>query len=235
MLFSGCEKDEWVKIPDNNFLDKLIEEGVDENGDGRISTTEAESITALNVFGIKISDLTGIEEFVNLIDLDCSFNYLTVLDISNNTTLKKLDCTGNLLATLNVSNNTALSDLYCSYNKLATLNISNNPILTSLHCTGNSLSSLNVSNDALLELDCNFNYLTTLDLSNIAGLTMLGCAHNQLTTLDVSNNTALSSMVIAEMPSLYKVCVWEVPFPPVGVEVYTVGSPNVYFTSDCSK
>jgi len=37
------------------------------------------------------------------------------------------------------------------------------------------------------------------------------------------------------MPSLYKVCVWEMPFPPAGVEVDTSGSPNVYFTTDCSK
>jgi Leucine-rich repeat (LRR) protein len=235
MLLSGCERDERVKIPDDNFLNKLIELGVDENGDGHISTAEAESITTLNVFGIKISDLTGIEEFVNLSDLNCSFNYLTALDISNNTTLKKLDCTGNLLATLNVANNTALSELYCSINKLATLNISNNPLLTSLHCTENSLFSLNVSNDALLELNCNFNELTSLDVSNITGLISLGCAHNKLTTLDVSNNTSLCTLMIAEMTSLYKVCVWEMPFPPAGVEVYMDGSPNIYFTTDCSK
>jgi hypothetical protein len=35
------------------------------------------------------------------------------------------------------------------------------------------------------------------------------------------------------MPSLYNVCVWEMPFPPVGVGVDTTNSPNVYFTSNC--
>ena len=34
---------------------------------------------------------------------------------------------------------------------------------------------------------------------------------------------------------LNKVCVWSTPFPPIGVEVDTTGSPNVYFTTDCSK
>jgi hypothetical protein len=233
MLFSGCEKDEWIKIPDDNFLDKLIEEGVDENGDGRISTTEAKSITALNVFGNIISNLTGIEAFVNLID--CSFNYLTTLNISNNPALESLDCGGNRLATLNISNNPALESLDCGGNQLATLDVSNNPALTSLDCFGNSLFSLNVSNDALLELNCNFNELTSLDVSNITGLISLGCAHNKLTTLDVSNNTSLCTLMIAEMTSLYKVCVWEMPFPPAGVEVYMDGSPNVYFTTDCSK
>jgi len=42
-------------------------------------------------------------------------------------------------------------------------------------------------------------------------------------------------LYIQEMPSLYEVCVWVVPFPPDGVEVETRGSPNVYFTTDCSK
>jgi len=37
------------------------------------------------------------------------------------------------------------------------------------------------------------------------------------------------------MPSLYKVCVWEMPFPPANVSVDTTGSPNVYFTTDCNK
>jgi len=40
---------------------------------------------------------------------------------------------------------------------------------------------------------------------------------------------------LKDMPSLYKVCVWEMPFPPSGVEVFTSNSPNVYFTTDCSK
>jgi len=40
---------------------------------------------------------------------------------------------------------------------------------------------------------------------------------------------------ISEMPSLYEVCVWVVPFPPEGVLVNTTGSPNFYFTTECSK
>ncbi len=37
------------------------------------------------------------------------------------------------------------------------------------------------------------------------------------------------------MPSLGQVCVWDIPFPPAGVDVDTTDSPNVYFTTDCSK
>jgi len=45
----------------------------------------------------------------------------------------------------------------------------------------------------------------------------------------------LKSLHIENLPALYKICVWEMPFPPTGVNVYKEGSPNVYFTTDCNK
>ena len=33
---------------------------------------------------------------------------------------------------------------------------------------------------------------------------------------------------------MYEVCVWEMPFPPEGFELDSTGSPNVYFTTECS-
>jgi hypothetical protein len=36
------------------------------------------------------------------------------------------------------------------------------------------------------------------------------------------------------MPSLNKVCVWTIPFPPAGASADTTGSPNVYFTMNCN-
>jgi len=90
-------------------------------------------------------------------------------------------------------------------------------------------------NTALLWLYCAKNELTTLDLSKNTALVWLYSGENQLTTLDLSNNTALKLLELKDMPSLYKVCVWEMPFPPSGVEVFTSNSPNVYFTTDCSE
>jgi len=37
------------------------------------------------------------------------------------------------------------------------------------------------------------------------------------------------------MPTLHEVCVWTMPFPPDGVNVDTTGSPNVFFTNECSS
>ncbi len=66
-------------------------------------------------------------------------------------------------------------------------------------------------------------------------LTYLSCAGNLLTSLDVSKNNALITLDISEMPSLYKVCVWSEPFPHEGLWLYSDGSPNVFFTIDCSN
>jgi len=84
-------------------------------------------------------------------------------------------------------------------------------------------------------LDCAVSLLTSLDVSNCIALKYLDCRWNKLTTLDLSKNTSLGEMSLGMMPSLYKVCVWAMPFPPTGVITITFGSPNLYFTMDCSK
>jgi len=103
-----------------------------------------------------------------------------------------------------------------------------------LDCDDDQLTNLDVSNNtALQHLSCSANQLTSLDISNNTALNYLYCGNNKLTTLDVSNNISLTFLAIMDMPSLYKVCVWEMPFPVNNI--YSNGSPNVYFTMDCSK
>ena len=242
VLLSQCEKEmepkktlQSVTIPDNNFLNALIELGVDTNGDSIISLTEADALTFLDVRDANISDMSGIEAFTNLDTLICIWNQLTSLDVSNNTTLTYLDCYRNQLTSLDVSDNIALELLSFGHNRLISIDVSNNFALNSLYCSYNRLTSLDVSNNtALILLSCRCNYLTTLDISNNTDLEILGCRSNYFTTLDVSNNTALILLYLRNMPSLYQVCVWEMPFPPAGVYVSTTGSPNVYFTTDCN-
>jgi Leucine-rich repeat (LRR) protein len=105
-----------------------------------------------------------------------------------------------------------------------------------LSCNSNELTGLDVSgNSSLYNLWCGNNRIASLDVSKNIVLRLLDCHSNQLTSLDVSNNTALESICLSYLPALGKVCVWELPFPPEGVELFTEYSPNVYFTTDCSK
>jgi hypothetical protein len=205
-----------VDIPDANFLNALLMLGVDTNEDGLISYAEAEQITALDLSGSwedpdNISNMKGIEAFVNLNTLDCSVNQLTSLDVTNNTALKELFCYYNQLTSLDVSKNINLEYLNCGGNGLTSLDVSNNTALTTLGCIGNYLTSLDVSNNtsleylncsyntSLLELYCRGNQLTTLDLSGCNALQYLDCSspyhydidHGELTTLDLSGCNAL--------------------------------------------
>ena len=151
ITFTGCEKDPAeITIPDKTFLNTLIELGVDTNGDSIISPAEAAKITNLNVLNRSISELTGIEAFVNLDTLYCSSNQLTSLNVSKNTNLRYLNCSGNQLTSLDISKNTNLRTLYCNENKLTSLDISKNTALYGLQCYTNQLTSLDVSHNTKL-------------------------------------------------------------------------------------
>ena len=92
-------------------------------------------------------------------------------------------------------------------------------------------------------LECVENQLTSLDVSNLYDLRLLYCGNNLLTSLDISNNLMLGVDVdytecylgIDTMQSLEEVCVWTMPFPPEGFKLQMEGSPNVYFTTECSQ
>lgn len=66
VLPSRCEKEDSVHIPDDAFRTALIELGVDRDGNGAIDASEAEGITCLDLSGKGISDMTGIQAFINL-------------------------------------------------------------------------------------------------------------------------------------------------------------------------
>jgi len=199
LILSGCKKDEplpdIVDIPDENFLNALIEKGVDRNGDSSISYKEAEVVIILELMNRKIINMAGIEAFVNL---------------------ETLKCDHNMFCSLILTNNSALKILWCNYNgALTDINVSKNIALEIFGCSGTAIKSLNVTNNRKL-----------IDL---------GCCENNLFRLDVSNNTALEHIDLVRCSGLGPVCVWTMPFPPVGVEVNTYDSPDVFFTTDCSK
>ena len=74
-----------------NFIDPIfksfIVEKYDLNLDGEINYAEAEAISSIDVSGIGITDMTGIEPMVNLTTLNCSNNNITQIDLSNNNAL----------------------------------------------------------------------------------------------------------------------------------------------------
>lgn len=186
-----------VNIPDANFKAYLIgNTSINTNADTEIQVSEASAFTGgINCSNMSISDLTGIEAFINLTYLECSGNQLTSLDVTGNILLTQLYCGNNLLTDLDVSQNTTLLVLSCNTNQLTDLETGNNPALQLLQANHNQLTALDVSqNTALTFLNCQNNQLTNLDIGNNMALEKLHVSGNQFTSIDLSGHPALTEL-----------------------------------------
>jgi Zn-dependent metalloprotease len=206
----------YTQIPDANFEAALEALGYDNiSNDGQVPTANISGITNLYLFNENIMNLTGIEDFISLIDLSVDSNELTSLDLSSNTLLVSVSARKNNLISIDVTENTALEslDLYnnssiinldltnnilletlnCSKNALISLDLTNNVALKSLQCSDNDFVALDVCNNVLLEyLNCNYNEnITSLDLTNNFLIKTLYIEMNSIESIDLSNNTLL--------------------------------------------
>ena len=198
--FGDCETgpepgEEYTYVPDDNFEQKLISLGWDDELDNIVLTSNIELKTYLDVSNLNIDDLTGINGFIKLVQLNCINNNLIILDLSKNTKLKIVDCYSNQLESINLSNSDEITRLNCANNQLTDLDLSNKSSLTSLTCSNNLLSALNITdNNSLVNLNCFSNQLTEINVLDKEDLKTLVCSSNQLTSLDVTTNTNLVTL-----------------------------------------
>jgi hypothetical protein len=181
-----------IYIPDANFKSYCVT-NFDSNHDNEISVAEAEAVTEINVFGeMNIASLEGIQYFTALTTLNCSFNTITFLDVSNNLALSTLYCTSNGMERLITGNNTTLATMNCESNSLGSLDLSGNTGLTYLVCSRNDIRTLDLSNNTLLErVECKINNINTIHISNHPDLWYLDCTDNLLDVLDISGSPDL--------------------------------------------
>ncbi|MCT4581815.1 MAG: T9SS type A sorting domain-containing protein [Flavobacteriales bacterium] len=185
----------YVNIPDANFKAYLVgNSSINTNGNTEIDCSEASAFTGtIDCSNLNITDLTGIEAFVNITALFCQNNTLNSLDISQNTALETLNCFNTNLNSLNITQNIALIDVYCHDNSLSNLDLTQNTDIEVLWCGGNTITSLDVSqNIALTTLRCQDNLLSALDVSQNSNLDILWCSDNNITVMDISQNPVLT-------------------------------------------
>ena len=201
--------EQYTTIPDVNFENKLIALGIDSGAvDGKVLTNNVNKITSLNVSSSSIADLTGIQDFVALTDLDCSWNFLlSSIDLTKNIALVKLDMSTTKLTVIDLSSNINLEKLTLVRVDLVNLDITKNINLTSLivnpggetpgrEGTG-TLTSLDLSkNSKLKTLDCSHNKIITLDFTSNTLLENLSCGGNKASVIDLSNNTAITNLSV---------------------------------------
>ncbi len=184
---------EYTYVPDDNFEAALIEKGYDTELDNLVFlTSNISGLTTLNVKDKNIEDLTGIEDFINLVSLFVHNNDLKILDISNNIKISTLYCFNNNLTKLDLSSNINLVQIQCQDNQLTDLKISNLPKLKYLYGDNNRLTNLNISNnDELLILFVRNNLISNVALDNTPKMNTFSLVNNLLTFLDLSQNSSL--------------------------------------------
>ncbi|TZF81731.1 T9SS type A sorting domain-containing protein [Pedobacter sp. BS3] len=208
---------ETVTIPDENFKNYLVANtDINKNEDEEIQVSEAEAFTGtIDCSGKGIADLTGIEAFVNITQLNCSINQLTNLNVTQNKALENLNCVNNQLTNLDITQNTALQVLLCDGNQLTNLNVSQNTALTELRCSSNQLINLDVSQNTALQI--------------------LLCYNNELTKLNVKNgnNTILQHMQAQNNPNLSCIQVDDVAYANSGSRIYNWQKGTGDYNTDC--
>lgn len=190
----GLLQAQYTAIPDSNFEQALIDQGIDTEGilDGQVLTVDIAAIIELSINSRNIVDLTGIEYFIALEYLNVTNNDLIVLDIISSSSLKTLIAYGNSLISVNLPNSVEIAYLY--NNNLASVDFSNHPTLKNLDVSENPLDAVNLENATSLEVlklrgpDANVG--DNLNITNCVQLKEI-FAGAKLTSIDLSTNIAL--------------------------------------------
>ncbi|CAL2079098.1 exported hypothetical protein [Tenacibaculum sp. 190524A02b] len=183
-------------VPDDNFEQALIDLGYDSGVlDDYVPTENISVINALNVSDKGITDLTGIEDFAALIQLEVRNNNLKTVDISKNTTIKRVSFEGNKLTEVNFSTLTELQYVNLKKNELSTIDLSNNTKLQDVFVSNNPhLMSVNLKNGNNEEIAVfqsrNTPKLTCVQVSNVEWSTKVWVDKDEAITY--SENCALS-------------------------------------------
>ncbi len=184
-----------VYIPDANFKAFLLgNTSINTNGDTEIQCSEATAFSgSMQCQGQSISDLTGIEAFVNLTSLNAQGNDLISLDLNQNTALVSVFLTSNFdLEALSVSGATQLQTIQAGNCYLSSIDVSNNSNLTQLDVKNNAdLDSVDISNNPnviiLKVQNCSMIYLNAANGNNSNFLTFEAQNNTNLTCIQVDD------------------------------------------------
>lgn len=133
----------------------------------------------------------SLKGFVNLKTIDCSFNKLTKLDLSDCPKLQELVCHDNKLISLKLPNDSWISRISCWNNQLTELVFpSNSHTPRDIFCQNNCLTKIEFGKDSNIHfINCENNQLTSLDLSiNYSILSYVFCRSNKLVNLKLPSD-----------------------------------------------
>lgn len=183
-------------VPDDNFEQALIYYGLDDVMDDYVLTANITNVEYLQLYNLNISDLTGIEDFTNLVGLNVKENNLTSLDISNSQNLEILACDFNQLTELDVSQNLMLYSLKCEGNLLTNLDVSQNVLLRYLTCGNNYISEIDLRNNINLENFVYNSYISYPYMQAIESIDLRNGNNTNISFCSMNNNVNLKCVFV---------------------------------------
>jgi len=196
----------------------------DANRDGRISYTEAQSVTSMTLDYLPVETLEGLQVFPNLQVLSCRGRYeftpssttywadgrvvvndhivqseslLRNVDMSFLPQVQELNLEGNALEGIRMGGADHLRLLNLNYNCLKALDLTGAPLLQLLYVDNNNLETLDVSGAPLLEeLFIIDNKVKVLDITGNPLLKNLYAVMNRITSLDLKQNKQMECLDI---------------------------------------
>lgn len=212
MVFVSVINAQIINIPDANFKAQLLlandsngiardSQGnyivIDTNNNGDIEVSEALTVIDLYVNNQNITTLIGLEYFTNISLLDCTYNQITALDLTNNLAIQNLFSSHNLINNIVLPNFVNAIAIDLSFNLLNTIDLSNLSQLVSLFLNNNQLNSIVFDNPNFTYLvdggiDVSNNPLVTLNMNQLRNSpTVFGETYDNIEI----NNTLLTQIV----------------------------------------
>lgn len=196
-----------VEISDPVLRTRLnaVVPAIDADGDGVITRGEALAVTKLD-FSFEsaedateqttITDLSGLEYFLNLDTLGLRYHGVTVAaPVEKLTKLKMLNLGGNRIAAIDPTALTNLTDLRLFDATIRTIDLSRNKALVAIYLQRVRISSLELKDlPALEEAYLSNGALTSLKADGLEKLTRLDAVQNKLTEFSMTNLPALSQL-----------------------------------------
>ncbi|WP_347218434.1 T9SS type A sorting domain-containing protein [Chryseobacterium sp.] len=193
-MFSALQA-QIVTIPDVTLKNKLLSSTatnniamnsagssikIDSNNDGEIQMSEALAVEKLNIENSAIVNISGLEAFSNVKELNLMSNNLISASLSF----------------------PELKSLNISYNYLTSINITNCPLLQSIDITSNNLSTQALTNNSLVNLYTGGNELHHLNLQGIPAVKKVLISYSNLETIDAANMPFLEELEISNAANL---------------------------------
>ncbi len=210
-----------INFPDANFKAKLVQASttnpvalntalqpmvIDTNGNGEIEIPEALAVYQLSLDNSNITNLSGIENFVNLGTLYCAGDNIPTINLTSCAALKDLNLNNSHINSLLISNLANVENVNANNNNLTNLDLTGLANLKNLFLDNNNLIALNISGLTSLEqLNCDYNEIVTLNLTALPNLNYVKAQYGHLTSLTLSDLPKLvtARFVYNELASVF--------------------------------